>query len=262
MLTFDLEEFDIPEEYGQKVPAADQMAVTIQGMDRLREVLDRQQVCATFFTTAHFASQHPELIRMLAEKHEIASHAYYHSPFHRFEEQDIPNSKAILEAISGKPVKGFRMPRLAPFDADKLPGWGFVYDSSVNPTYLPGRYNLQHKNPLPTMENGLIELPTSTVPYLRLPLFWLLFKNIPLSWYIFLCRITLKRRKNLMLYFHPWEFADIAAAYNLPGYVKNTDGAKLTAKLDRLISRLLKQNTSFVTCDRYCIQMLSRDVGK
>jgi peptidoglycan/xylan/chitin deacetylase (PgdA/CDA1 family) len=256
MLTFDLEEFDIPEEYGQKVPASEQMAVTLQGMGRLLEVLDKLQVRATFFTTAHFASENPELIRMLAVKHEIASHAYYHSPAHLFEEQDIIDSKTALEAISGKKITGFRMPRLAPFDPSKLPGWGFVYDSSINPTYLPGRYNLLHKSPMPTMENGLIELPTSTVPWIRLPLFWLLFKNIPLSWYIFLCRITLKKRKNLMLYFHPWEFADIASGYDLPGYVKNADGEKLTQKLSGLITALLKQNAAFVTCEQFCSQML------
>ena len=251
MLTFDLEEFDIPEEYGQKVSESDQMEVTLAGMKRLDKLLDIYNIPVTFFTTGNFADKNQELIRMLSKRHEIASHAWYHSPFHVFKESDIPESKRILESITGQEVVGFRMPRLKPFDASKLPGWGIQYDSSVNPTYLPGRYNLLHKNPLPNIENGLIELPCSTTPTLRFPLFWLSFKNLPNSLYAALCRRTLRKRKNLMLYFHPWEFADIAE-YKLPGYVKKPNGEKLVKKLEFLIEDLLKQNAEFVTCKDFC----------
>ena len=251
MLTFDLEEFDIPEEYGQKVSASDQMEVTLAGMERLNKLLDVYNIPVTFFTTGNFADKNQELIRMLSKRHEIASHAWYHSPFHVFKESDIPESKRILESITGQEVVGFRMPRLKPFDASKLPGWGIQYDSSVNPTYLPGRYNLLHKNPLPNIENGLIELPCSTTPTLRFPLFWLSFKNLPNSLYAALCRRTLRKRKNLMLYFHPWEFADIGE-YKLPGYVKQPNGEKLVKKLEFLIEDLLKQNAEFVTCKDFC----------
>ena len=251
MLTFDLEEFDIPEEYGQKVSASDQMKVTLAGMERLNKLLDVYNIPVTFFTTGNFADKNQELIRMLSKRHEIASHAWYHSPFHVFKESDIPESKRILESITGQEVVGFRMPRLKPFDASKLPGWGIQYDSSVNPTYLPGRYNLLHKNPLPNIENGLIELPCSTTPTLRFPLFWLSFKNLPNSLYAALCRRTLRKRKNLMLYFHPWEFADIGE-YKLPGYVKKPNGEKLVKKLEFLIEDLLKQNAEFVTCKDFC----------
>ena len=254
MLTFDLEEFDIPEEYGQAVSAADQMEVTLLGMRRLEEVLNKYQIKVTFFTTGNFAQNNAELIKVLSEKHEIASHALYHSPFHRFVESDIPESKRVLEFITGKKVIGFRMPRLKPFDETKLPDWGIRYDSSVNPTYLPGRYNLLHKNPLPNTENGLIELPCSTTPLLRFPLFWLSFKNLPFGLYSALCRKTLRKRKNLMLYFHPWEFADIGG-YHLPGYVKNPHGEKLTKKLDKLIENLLKSGGEFVTCAEFCEKM-------
>ena len=57
-----------------------------------------------------------------------------------------------------------------------------------------------------------------------------------------------------MLYFHPWEFADIGD-YNLPGYVKNPNGEKLTKKLDKLIENLLKSRGEFVTCAEFCEKM-------
>ncbi|MCE7041452.1 polysaccharide deacetylase family protein [Dyadobacter sp. CY312] len=250
-LTFDLEEFDIPEEYGQKVSERDQMEVTLAGMKRILPVLDKHNVAVTFFTTGHFAQKNPELIRLLSDKHEIASHALYHAPNHDFQEQDILVSKQILEFITGKFVNGFRMPRLRPFDEANLAKWGFRYDSSVNPTYLPGRYNLLHKSPLPYHESGMWELPCSTMPWLRFPLFWLSFKNLPAGIYSEMCRLTLRKRKSLMLYFHPWEFADIGD-YKLPGYVKSPDGQALTDKLDKLISYLIKHKGEFITCQQLC----------
>lgn len=256
MLTFDLEEFDIPEEYGQKVPDHDQMQVTLAGMERVMAVLEKHQVRATFFTTGHFARKNPELVRHLAQKHEIASHALYHSPGHEFRITDILESKKILEEVSGQTITGFRMPRLQAFDIHALRPWGFLYDSSINPTWLPGRYNLLHRNPLPGIEEGLIELPCSTTPYVRFPLFWLSFKNLPAALYNALCRFTLRKRKNLMLYFHPWEFADIGG-YKLPGFVKNPDGARLATKLDRLIQSLARQNVAFVTSKTFCERFTS-----
>jgi len=251
MLTFDLEEFDIPEEYGQKVSAYDQMAVTNLGTERLIALLDKHHIKATFFTTGNYAVQNAALVKSISLKHEIASHAFYHSPFHEFKEEDILKSKQALEGIITEEVTGFRMPRLRPFKAEVLADWGFEYDSSINPTYLPGRYNLLDKNPLPYKENGLIELPCSTTPWVRFPLFWLAFKNLPIGIYSMISRWTLRKRKNLMLYFHPWEFSEIGA-YNLPGYVKNQNGEMLIEKLDKLIMNLLQAKAEFVTCKEFC----------
>jgi peptidoglycan/xylan/chitin deacetylase (PgdA/CDA1 family) len=261
-LTFDLEEFDIPEEYGQKVSHSEQMRVTREGTKRLMALLDKHGITATFFTTGNYAKQNPDLVQVLSLEHEIASHGMYHNPFYEFRESDLLESKQILEEIIGKRVTGFRMPRLKPFRKEALLDAGYHYDSSLNPTYLPGRYNLLHENPLPNIKEGLIELPCSTTPYLRFPLFWLSFKNLPIQVYGALCRFTLGRRKTLMLYFHPWEFADIQE-YNLPGYVKSPDGGRLLAKLEELIVFLKKSDGAFVTSEALCkVWKFKADVSK
>lgn len=258
MLTFDLEEFDIPEEYGQKIPQQEQFDITLTGMTRLQELLDAYGVRVTFFTTGHFAQNHPELIKKLSLKHEIASHALYHSPFHVFREEDILESKQILESITGKRITGFRMPRLKPYDRTMLSDWSFQYDSSINPTYLPGRYNLLHENPEPTKVKKLIILPCSTTKTLRFPLFWLAFKNLPAILYTNMARRTLRKRKHLMLYFHPWEFADIGS-YTLPAYVKKPSGDILIKKLDDLIKSLLEAGGEFVTGQDFCTYLAKSD---
>ncbi len=250
-LTFDLEEFDIPEEYGQKVLHTDQMNVTRQGTERLVALLDKYDITATFFTTGHFARENADLVKELSTKHEIASHALYHNPFYEFKESDLQESKHILEHITGKAVTGFRMPRLKPFDMNRLREYGYKYDSSLNPTYLPRRYNLLHEDPLPNLKSGIVELPCSTTPYVRFPLFWLSFKNLPTGIYNALCSLTLRKRGSLMLYFHPWEFADIGD-YNLPGYVKRPNGQTLLKKMEDLIVYLKRQNGEFVTADAFC----------
>ncbi|MDQ1087767.1 polysaccharide deacetylase family protein [Siphonobacter sp. SORGH_AS_1065] len=253
-LTFDLEEFDIPEEYGQLVPEREQMEVTRRGTESLLTLLDQYKVRATFFTTGHYARMNPDLIRAVAERHEIASHALYHSPRHEFQMEDVRESKQILEALTGQEVKGFRMPRLKPFAMEKLLDYGITYDASINPAYLPGRYNLLHENPQPHLRNGLMELPSSTTPLLRLPLFWLSFKNLPAALFRYWAAQTLNKRKVLMLYFHPWEFADIQS-YNVPSYVKKVDGERLLQRLEKLIVSLQKQKATFLTCQEYIREM-------
>ena len=139
LLTIDLEEFDIPLEFGQTIDLETQLKVSLDGLNRLLPMLRKHKVAATFFTTANWAIHHPEMMRQLvAEGYEIASHAYFHSTF---EGDDYARSKQTLEQITQQPVRGFRMPRLRPVDFDRLKDEGYTYDASMNPTYLPGRYN-------------------------------------------------------------------------------------------------------------------------
>ena len=89
LLTFDLEEFDIPLEYGQNLALSEQMAVSLEGLNKLLPILDKHHVKATFFTTAHWALHHPDVVQQLAEKHEIACHAYFHSRFDEKERVEV-----------------------------------------------------------------------------------------------------------------------------------------------------------------------------
>lgn len=237
LISVDVEEFDIPEEYGQSLEMEQKLAVSRNGLLKTLELFNTLNIRATFFVTAYWAQQHPALLQQIAEKHEIASHAFYHD---RFEEADLLHSRLTLEAICGKPVKGFRMPRLQPVSLTALQKAGYIYDASLNPTWLPGRYNNLHRPRQVFREAQLWIMPTSVTPVLRLPVFWLSVKNLPL-WFSKTCiRRILRKGDHCSFYFHPWELEDLHT-YQLPWYVKRVCGLQLENKLAALFTWLQKE---------------------
>lgn len=244
ILTFDLEEFDLPSEYSCPISEEEQFRITNEGLERLVNILDRHDVKATFFTTGYFCEKNELSIKSLSEKHEISSHAYYHS---QFDEEFIIKSKKILESTTGKRVLGFRMPRLDKVDYEKLEQAGYEYDSSINPTFIPGRYNnlKTSRFPFKIANSTIVQFPLSVSPIIRFPLFWLSFKNLPFTLYRLLCNFTLKKDKFIHLYFHPWEFAKIDQ-FEIPNYIKNLNGDNYSKKFDKLLE-FLKSQGEFIT---------------
>jgi peptidoglycan/xylan/chitin deacetylase (PgdA/CDA1 family) len=246
LLSFDVEEFDMPLEYGFSIRPEEQMLIGKKGLDAIDPILDDPSIESTLFTTANFALQYPEKIRSLADRHEIASHTFYHSSF---EDVHLLQSRNTLENICGKKVVGLRMPRMRTVSLEEVKKAGYGYDSSVNPTWLPGRYNNLHLPRTMYRQEDVLRIPASVSPVLRIPLFWLSFKNLPYYWFKRLAIQTLKRDGYLCLYFHPWEFTEISA-YGLPGYTRKPDGSKLLSGLQQLITDL-KKEADFISMRNY-----------
>jgi len=252
LLSFDIEEFDIPTEYGAEVRNEELYSVSRTGTERILDLLDAEPGAkATFFITGNFARQYPKLVcRMASSGHEIASHGMDHSAF---ETADLATSRALLEEISGKKVTGFRMARLAQVAKEEILAAGYRYDSSLNPVYLPGRYN--HLNrPLGVYREpcGLYQVPVSAVPFVRFPLFWLSFKNLPLPCYFIGTWMALKATGFYSMYSHPWEYNEIACEprWKIPAYVTRHAGMEQCRRLAKLL-RFLKQNSEFLTISEY-----------
>ena len=242
LLSFDLEEFDVPEEYGQPLTDAVKFTVSRDGLEPVLQLLEELQIRATFFTTANFALHYPAWVRTIAQTHEIASHGFYHSSF---DVADLQKSKVVLEEIAQTPIVGFRMARLQKVDDGAIAAAGYAYNSSVNPTYLPGRYNNFFHPRTAHYSNHLLNIPVSVTPLIRFPLFWLSFKHLPLSLYQIASAITLQTDRYLSLYFHPWEFTDISR-FQLPGYIKQPSGQPMVRRLKRYLT-WLKPRAEFMT---------------
>ena len=243
LLSFDVEEFDMPLEYQFNIPVDEQMRIGIEGLNAITPILET--VPSTLFTTANFANHYPERISKLALSHEIASHTFYHTAY---ETADLLKSRLRLEEISGQKITGLRMPRMRPVLMEDVKAAGYTYDSSINPTWLPGRYNNFHLPRTVYTENGIKRIPASVSPGIRIPLFWLSFKNMPYALYLKLCRQTIAKDGYICLYFHPWEFTPIEQ-FGLPGYTRRWCGPALVERLLQLVKDLSK-DAEFATMNQ------------
>lgn len=250
LLSFDLEEFDIVREFGGEIDDDQLMRVSVAGCESLLALLDLHQVTCTFFITAYFAERNEKLVRQIARRHETASHGYEHS---RFEDADLAKSKASLERITEQPVVGFRRARLAETNMQAVVDAGYRYDSSMNPTWLPGRYNhLNEPRRIHRVHPQLVQLPISTMPWTRFPIFWLSLKNLPVGAMSWMSRRAAASDGYFTTFTHPWEFADLSP-WPLPGYVRRTHGERWLDKLGRLIDRW-KRIGPFITMHQFVAQ--------
>lgn len=250
LLSFDIEEFDMPLEYKGEISFEQQIPISQKGVERILDILKKHDAKATFFSTVVFAENSKELIRrLLNEGHELASHTWFHSDF---EEKHLKESKERLEELFSTQVTGLRMPRMMSVSKNAVENAGYSYNSSINPTYLPGRYNNLKVSRTYFNEGKVVQIPASVSPNFRIPLFWLSFHNFPLFFYKKLASDVLKKDKYLNIYFHPWEFAEIKdEAFKLPGFTMKNSGNDMIERFDEFVSWLKSKNYSFGTFQEF-----------
>ena len=87
----------------------------VEDLDDILDILERQEVKATFFVTGDWVSQYPEAIKKLdAAGHEFGSHGDHHKYMTRLSEEE--NKKELqgcfdkIKAVTGKEIDLFRAP--------------------------------------------------------------------------------------------------------------------------------------------------------
>lgn len=251
LLSFDIEEFDGPREHGVDYSLEEGMKVSIEGTELILDVLKANDVRATFFCTANFASNAPEVMgRILDEGHEVACHGVDH-----FEpkETDFEVSKRIVEEVCGCNVTGYRQPRMFPVVESEIKRVGYRYNSSLNPAFIPGRY-MNLKTPRTWfMKDGVMQIPASVTPLIRFPLFWLSLHNLPESVYHWMVRRVLKSDGYFVTYFHPWEFYELKEhpEFRMQYIIRKNSGKDMVNRLDCLIKMLKGNNHKFITYNEF-----------
>ena len=247
LLSFDTEEFDVPRESGVEFSLAQGMEVSRYGTEKILDILDRTGVTPTFFCTVNFAANAPDIIRRIIDSgHEIAAHGCDHwQPV----PSDVFRAKERLEELTGKPVEGYRQPRMFPVSDDDIRRAGYLYNSSLNPCLIPGHYNHLDKPRTCFMRDGVLQIPASVTPWLRFPLFWLALHNLPLWLYKAFARRTVSRDGYLSTYFHPWEFYPLGEHPEFKvGFVsRNHAGKEMERRLDSVINMFKAQGEEFTT---------------
>ena len=117
-------------------------------LPRILDLLDRHEARGTFFVLGWVAERMPALVRrIVAAKHEVASHGYWHRRIPTLTpgefRDDLRRSKRVLEDVTGSPVLGFRAPSFSLIPGyewafDVLVEEGFRYDSSLFPVRRRG----------------------------------------------------------------------------------------------------------------------------
>jgi peptidoglycan/xylan/chitin deacetylase (PgdA/CDA1 family) len=251
LLSFDTEEFDVPREQGVEISLERSMEVSVEGTTHILNILKENGVTATFFCTTTFAQNAPDVMkRIIEEGHEVASHGVDHwQP----KESDVTVSKQILEDLCHCMVQGYRQPRMFPVENSVLEQAGYRYNSSLHPTFIPGRYMHLNVSRTPFREGRLLQIPASVPPWLRLPVFWLACHHYPQWLYKRLCRRTLRHDGQFVIYFHPWEFYDLKAhrEWKIPYTIRHNSGEEMAKRLQRLIQTFKAENALFITYNKF-----------
>lgn len=255
LLSFDIEEFDVPREHGVDIPMDEQVRISTIGTHAILDTLAQHGVRATFFCTANFAALSPEVVqRIVDEGHELASHGYYHWTF---EPADLLRSKLALEAQTGVRIYGYRQARMMPVPDAEIERAGYEYNTSLHPTFLPGRYCHLDKPRRYFYTDSVLQIPASVTPLVRFPLFWLSCHNLPFPLYRWLCTRTWRHDGYLVTYFHPWEFYDLGKhpELKLPYIVRNQSGAGMIDRLSRWIAHFRSLGAEFTTYHAFAQQI-------
>lgn len=251
LLSFDTEEFDVPREHGVDFTLAEGMKVSEYGTNRILDCLKENGVKATFFCTANFAKNAPAVMkRIMDEGHEVACHGCDHW---RPQTSDVQVSKETIERLTNRTVYGYRQPRMFPVSDSEIRRMGYLYNSSLNPAFIPGRYMHLTCPRTYFMRDGVMQIPSSVTPWLRFPLFWLALHNLPESLYHALVRRVLKHDGYFVTYFHPWEFYALKEhpEFRMPFIIRNHSGEELYQRLDRLIKMLKGNGYPFLTFSEF-----------
>lgn len=187
---------------------------------RLLDLMDEAGVKSTCFVLGWVARHDPSLVREIAARgHEVSSHGFWHQlVYDQTREEfrnDVRESRALLQDLSGQPVLGYRAPSFSVVDRslwalDVLVEEGYTYDASIFPIHHD-RYGIpdapRHIHLRQTTAGPITEVPSSTVR---------LGKNLPTAGggYFRLLPYAWTRwgigRLNAeglpaIFYLHPWE---------------------------------------------------------
>ncbi len=225
LLGIDFEDWYHPQLVEPFVSQDKKIPSMFKGLDKILELLRKNDVKATFFLVGELLDSNPEILdKIVSEQHEIGFHTMKHTRL------DSPNFKAIFKEeikefdkiTSGKSV-GFRAPT---FSINEKSSWiieelinnNYKYDSSVIPAKT-GLYGIPEaqKSPYKISErslgkndekSSLIEFPLLVTKILG--------KTIPAAGGFYLRSLPLKIIKNAIrsyekeempasFYIHSWE---------------------------------------------------------
>jgi len=151
---------------------------SFKNIDRLINLFKKYDLKLTVFITGNIIEQKPEIIEKI--KGNINCEFHLHSYNHEinrtlsYEErrEDLIRAVDVYKKYFGKNPIGWRSPcgNIIKGEINWLKNEGFIFSSSVIPTYRPGLYNNLNQSEKPFIyPNGLLEIPMSSLPFIKMP---------------------------------------------------------------------------------------------
>ena len=225
LLGIDFEDWYHPQLVSPHVPEEKRIPTMFKGLDKILDLLRKNDSKATFFLVGELLGNNPEIIdKILSEGHEIGFHTMRHT---RLDSENFQSTfKQELnqfEEIVSRKVLGFRAPTFSlneksSWAIDELINAGYKYDSSIVPakTSMYGLasaekspYRITSSNLEKNNSNGiLIEFPLLITKFLG--------KTVPAAGGFYLRFLPFGTIKNAIrtyekqnipasLYIHSWE---------------------------------------------------------
>ena len=233
----------------------------VENLNKVLEIFDKFGISATLFATGEVLEKYPDLIVKWSKKHEIGCHGYYHVPLCElsFSERrkQLGNFCESYENILGGKPKGFRAVQhtIDNIQLKLLEEFGFEYDSSVVPRYVPIRKYVGYKGKAPTepyypdyanyKEKGnmeILEIPVTPLIFgISLSGTWI--RVFGPNFYKFL--LVLKKPRFVSLAMHPWD------ALKYEGAFSKNSGENFLEYLDDILTILEKNQYLFVRGELY-----------
>ena len=270
LLGIDFEDWYHPELMKPYIFGKDKNPTVINGIDKILELLRKNETLATFFLVGELLLVRPELQdKILDEGHEIAFHTMYHTRLDSegYKEKFSDEIKNFEKLTSGK-SKGFRAPTFSLNDTsswaiDLLRECGYQYDSSVVPAKgkmygLPNALIEPYRISSSSIENNdpdsdMLEFPLLVTKFLG--------KKIPAGGGFYLRTLPMRVIKNAIkkyedlkipatFYIHSWEltpeFFPKIPMNKKDKFVTYHNIEKAYGKMDEIL-----ENFQFTSFDKY-----------
>ena len=270
LLGIDFEDWYHPELMKPYISGKDKNPTVINGVDKILDLLRKNETFATFFLVGELLLVKPELQdKILDEGHEIAFHTMYHTRLDSegYKEKFLDEVKIFEKLTSGK-SKGFRAPTFSLNDTsswiiDILRECGYQYDSSVVPAKgkmygLPNALTEPYRISSSCIENDdpnsdMIEFPLLVTKFLG--------KKIPAGGGFYLRTLPMRIIKNAIrkyedlnipatFYIHSWEltpeFFPKIPMNKKDKFVTYHNIEKAYGKMDEIL-----KNFQFTSFDKY-----------
>tara|TARA_B100000029_G_scaffold17184_1_gene17619 strand:- start:4426 stop:5259 length:834 start_codon:yes stop_codon:yes gene_type:complete len=197
----------------------------IDGIEKILELLRKNETHATFFVVGDLLELRPELLdKILENDHEIGFHTMHHTRLHDFiSKENFSDELKRFSKLTGNKSKGFRAPT---FSLDSSTSWiidilienNYTYDSSIVPA-KSSMYGHPNAPEIPyNISSNSIENPDTNGNLMEYPLLVTKFlgKKIPAGGGFYLRTLPMKVIKNAItnyekkeipatFYIHSWE---------------------------------------------------------